>query len=127
MKYIMDHLYGEQPVGTSILVDAGKNGQRLIHTPTMRTPEVIKDPRTIYHCMRSTLICAYQNNIRSIVIPFFGMEYFFPIQGFGILALIPIWLYNGKLGKKNRVIQYGFYLFYPVHMLLLYVIYRFAF
>lgn len=71
-KYIVDHLYGEQPVGTSILVDAGKNGQCLIHTPTMRTPEVIRDPRTVYHCMRSTLICAYQNNIRSIVIPFFG-------------------------------------------------------
>lgn len=64
---------------------------------------------------------------QSIVIPFFGAEYFFPIQGFGILALIPIWLYNGELGKKNKVIQYGFYLFYPVHMLLLYVIYRLAF
>lgn len=71
-RYILEHLYGEQPVGTSIIVDAGKNGQRLIHTPTMRIPEPIKDPCVIYHCMRSTLMCAYQNNVQSIVIPFFG-------------------------------------------------------
>lgn len=71
-QYIVDNLYGEQPVGTSIIVDAGRNGQRLIHTPTMRTPSEIKDPCLIYHCMRSTLICAYENNVESIVIPFFG-------------------------------------------------------
>ena len=64
---------------------------------------------------------------QSIVIPIFGTEYFFPIQGFGILSLIPIWLYNGELGRKNKAIQYGFYLFYPVHMLLLYIIYRLVF
>lgn len=71
-QYIVDHLYGEQPVGTSIIVDAGEDGQWLIHTPTMRTPEEIEDPRVIYHCMRSTLICAYQNDVESIVIPLFG-------------------------------------------------------
>ena len=69
---IVDNLYGEQPVGTSIIVDAGRNGQRLIHTPTMRIPSEIKDSCLIYQCMRSTLICAYANNVESIVIPFFG-------------------------------------------------------
>ena len=45
------------------------------------------------------------------------------LQSFGILSLIPIWLYNGKRGKKSKVLQYGFYAFYPLHMLCLYLIY----
>lgn len=40
----------------------------------------------------------------------------FPIQNFATLALLPIWLYNGKPGIKNKPLQYGAYLFYPVHL-----------
>ena len=40
----------------------------------------------------------------------------FPIQMFAVLALIPIWLYNGKPGMKNKFLQYGAYLFYPAHL-----------
>jgi len=36
------------------------------------TFEQAADPCLIYHCMRSTLTCAYKNNVESIVIPFFG-------------------------------------------------------
>lgn len=43
----------------------------------------------------------------------------FPTQGFAVLALIPIWLYNGKKGRSNKALQYGFYAFYPVHLLVL--------
>ena len=64
---------------------------------------------------------------QSIILPLFGTEYFFPIQGFGVLALLPIWFYNGERGKKSKALQYGFYAFYPVHMLLLYFIYKIAF
>lgn len=71
-QYIIENLYGEQPVGTSIIVKANDKGQCLIHTPSMRTPSIIKDPLVVYQCMRSTLICAYQNNIKSILIPLFG-------------------------------------------------------
>ena len=39
------------------------------------------------------------------------------------LALIPIYLYNGKKGKSGK---YFFYLFYPIHLLLLYVIHFFV-
>lgn len=62
------------------------------------------------------------------VIPFelFGKAFEIPIQGFAVLALIPIWLYGGKRGKKNKALQYGFYAFYPVHMLILYLIKHFA-
>lgn len=71
-QYIIHHFYGEQPVGTSFLIDAGKEGQSLIHTPTMRTPQRILDARVIYQCMRTTLMCAAEHNIESIVIPMFG-------------------------------------------------------
>ncbi len=71
-KYIMDKFYGEQPVGTSFIIPTGKDNQLLIHTPTMRTPDKIKDKTIIYQCMRSTLIEAKKNNITSIVIPMFG-------------------------------------------------------
>lgn len=36
-----------------------------------------------------------------------------------MLALFPIWLYNGLPGPRNKVIQYTCYVFYPVHLLLL--------
>jgi O-acetyl-ADP-ribose deacetylase (regulator of RNase III) len=70
-KYIVDNLYGEQPVGTSIIVDID-NKQKLIHTPSMRVPSPIKDPLVVYNCMRTCLMTALDNNIESIVIPAFG-------------------------------------------------------
>ena len=35
------------------------------------------------------------------------------------MALIPIWLYNGRQGAHNKAIQYACYAFYPAHMLIL--------
>jgi hypothetical protein len=46
----------------------------------------------------------------------------FPVQGWGILALIPIWLYSGKKalsGKWDTAFKYFGYCFYPLHMLVL--------
>lgn len=40
-------------------------------------------------------------------------------QGFAVLSLIPIWLYNGKQGPHNRWLQYLCYAFYPAHLLIL--------
>ena len=82
---ILDKWCGEQPVGTSMSVPISNrfyiknyNGEPeqfnpiLIHTPTMRTPEVIEDPRIIYQCMRTCLIEAINQEVESIVIPAFG-------------------------------------------------------
>ena len=71
-QYIINHFYGEQPVGTSFLIDTGIAGQALIHTPTMRTPQRILDAQVIYQCMRTALMCAAEHSVESIVIPMFG-------------------------------------------------------
>ncbi len=51
-----------------------------------------------------------------------GKTFEIPSQGFAVFSLIPIWLYGGEKGKSSKVMQYGFYAFYPVHMLILYLI-----
>lgn len=71
-QYIIDYYNGEQPVGTCFIIDAGKDGRKLIHTPTMRTPQIIREPLIVYQCMRTTLMCAMENNVESILIPLFG-------------------------------------------------------
>ena len=38
----------------------------------MRLPSPIKDPFIIYQCMRTTMMMAINNRIKSIVIPAFG-------------------------------------------------------
>ena len=51
-----------------------------------------------------------------------GHGFFFPIQGFGVLAMIPICLYNGKKGTDSKILKHAFYWFYPVHMAAIYII-----
>ena len=41
------------------------------------------------------------------------------IELWSLLSLVPIWLYNGRRGFSNKAVQYGFYAFYPVHILIL--------
>lgn len=69
----------------------------------------------------------YLLNIRwfkgeTLIFTLAGREMFFPTQGFALLALLPIWLYNGQKGRGGRLLQYGSYLFYPAHMLLLWAL-----
>lgn len=45
-----------------------------------------------------------------------------PIELFAILALIPIHLYQGRKVTRSKAIQWAFYLFYPAHLLILYLI-----
>ena len=47
-----------------------------------------------------------------------------PIQMFALLALIPIYFYSGVKSTNGIWVQRVFYLFYPVHMLILYLIVR---
>ena len=44
-----------------------------------------------------------------------------------MLALIPIFLYNGERGFSGKALQYGFYAFYPVHILILSILAQYMF
>lgn len=50
---------------------------------------------------------------------------FFPtnfIQPMAVLAMIPISLYSGRKATGSKLLQWGFYLFYPLHLLVLWLI-----
>lgn len=44
------------------------------------------------------------------------------MQAFGAISLVPIYLYNGQRGPSMK---YFFYAFYPLHLLILYIIYMY--
>ncbi len=46
----------------------------------------------------------------------------YSIESFGILALIPIFFYNGEKGYSNKILNTSFYLYYPLHILIMYLI-----
>lgn len=72
VRYLIRNYYhGEQPV-TSALYVSFACAPDLIHCPTMRTPMRIDDPMIVYYCMRNTLMCAEDNNVKTILIPAFG-------------------------------------------------------
>ena len=66
------------------------------------------------------MLCLHVIFFKGQTIPVFGYD--FPTQGFALLALIPIWLYNGQKGRGGKVFQYTAYAFYPVHQIALYLI-----
>lgn len=45
-----------------------------------------------------------------------------PVQFFAVAGLIPIWLYSGRKLSRSRGAQWAFYLFYPVHMLVIWFV-----
>lgn len=52
----------------------------------------------------------------------FGREWVIHQQGFALFSLLPIWLYRGNQGPYNKVLKYTYYAFYPVHLLVLYLL-----
>lgn len=47
------------------------------------------------------------------------------ISRFGVFLILPLlFLYNGQRGRKSRLIKWGFYWIYPIHLLLIYAVDR---
>lgn len=55
----------------------------------------------------------------SVAVPVFGIG--IPIQLFALIAMLPIGYYSGKKLTHSRAVQWAFYLFYPVHLLILWL------
>lgn len=58
--------------------------------------------------------------MNSPMFSFFGI--ILPLQWYAVPAIVPIALYSGKKLTHNRNIQWAFYLFYPAHLLLLWIV-----
>ena len=58
--------------------------------------------------------------MNSVNVPVFGIGV--PIQLFALLGMVPIAMYCGKKLTRSKAVQWGFYLFYPVHLLVLWLI-----
>lgn len=73
------------------------------------------------------LVCLYILHVHLLggyyyAVSLFGFELEVVQQGFALLALLPIWLYQGRRGVHNKGFRYFCYAFYPAHMLLLFLI-----
>ena len=55
--------------------------------------------------------------INSVRIPVLGLSV--PIEMFALLGMIPIAFYSGRKATSSKALQWGFYLFYPVHLTVL--------
>lgn len=62
---------------------------------------------------RKTILCS------AIIVLLFCLINNNWIQAWSLMAIIPLGLYTGQRGSKNKIIQYGFYLIYPLQFLLL--------
>ncbi len=101
---MLDAVYkGYQPIGTCLPIPFGK--YTILHTPTMRTPEIIVDHRVIYDCMRSCLLKAIESKCEFVVIPAFG----------GLTGKVPydtiarmMFLAYQQLCNKPREIGWGY-------------------
>lgn len=73
------------------------------------------------------LVCLYLLHVELLggfyyAIPVFGYEFHLVQQGLALLALVPIWLYQGRQGYHARWFRYLCYGFYPAHMLVLFLV-----
>lgn len=50
-----------------------------------------------------------------------------PMELFGLIGLVPMFLYKGKKLTRSKWVQWAFYLFYPVHLFLLWLLERMLF
>lgn len=75
-------------------------------------------------CFLGQLVCLWYINFEilggfSYMVQIFGRTFSVERQGFALLALIPLWLYQGKQGYHSKAFQYSCYAFYPLHLLVL--------
>lgn len=82
-------------------------------------------------CFLGQLAVLYYINVQILgglmyPITLFGMDLEICQQGLALFALLPIWLYRGRQGYHSKPFQYVCYAFYPVHMLILYLILAFV-
>ncbi len=90
--------------------------------------------QAISYYAANAVLSSFGINLRAYV---FTRPFFFKSPGYmqlpRVLGLIPIFLYNEKKGSEpkskaaKKALQLGFYIFYPAHILILYILKHFVF
>jgi len=58
---------------------------------------------------------------------FINNNFNLPWHQFGIFLAIPFFIaYSGKLGVKSKIMAWSFYIFYPAHLIILYLLHKFT-
>lgn len=70
--------------------------------------------------LQTVLVAMFAWMMNSMPVQVLGIK--IPIEMFAVLAMVPIGLYSGQKRSGSRVVQWSFYLFYPVHLTVLVVI-----
>ena len=70
--------------------------------------------------LQTVMVAMFSWMMNSIRIPVLG--YSVPIEMFAVFAMVPIALYSGGKTTSSKAVQWGFYLFYPVHLAVLVVV-----
>lgn len=82
----------------------------LLNLPLEKIRKEIPDERLLrlVFCGAGILLCSF----------FSGST-----EKFALAALLPLYFYNGKKGYTSQILKWGFYLFYPVHLLALWAVF----
>lgn len=84
---------------------------------------------TDYNCYGVLIICLFYVARQQPLMQFVSigvLQYLMGyIQLWGQLAFVPIFLYNGKKGRSGKLLQWLFYFYYPVHLLILAILARY--
>lgn len=70
--------------------------------------------------LQTVLVAMFAWMMDSVPVQVLGMR--IPIEMFALLAMLPIGCYSGRKRSDSKVLQWEFYLFYPVHLTVLVVI-----
>lgn len=70
--------------------------------------------------LQTVLVAMFAWMMDSVLVQVLGMR--IPIEMFALLAMLPIGCYSGRKRSDSKVLQWAFYLFYPVHLTVLVVI-----
>ena len=76
-----------------------------------------REDRNVVQAILLAVICWVMNSAKVSII---GIRV--PIELFALLALVPIFAYSGRKATHGKAVQTVFYLFYPLHLLALYLL-----
>lgn len=86
--------------------------------------QVIKVDYGFYGVLLIYIFKIFRNNFKALFFSFLLLNLsvlnLYSFQYYSIFSLIFIRFYNGQLGLRNLWVKYGFYLFYPLHILAIY-------